>query len=625
MSVLEHINSVLDLRDLSKEEIDALSKEVRDFIIDITSKNGGHVAPGLGVVELTISLLRVFDVPNDVIVWDIGHQAYPWKILTDRKKSFHTLRKKNGISGFLRREESVYDAFGAGHSSTSISAAEGFKIAKDLLKDDSYVIAVIGDGAMTAGMVYEALNNIGHLHHDRLIIVLNDNEMSISKNIGAISTYLNKLMTGKHIQETRNKVKSILDKLGFVPKRFAKLTEEFVKGFATPGILFEELGLNYVGIIDGHNEEALEATLKNLKLIEGPSIMHIATKKGKGYTPAEENPIKWHGVAPYKKESGEASKISGGKSWTQCFSEAITKLAKEDEKIVAITPAMKEGSGLVEFANLFPDRFFDVGIAEQHAATLSAGITAGGLKPVLTYYSTFMQRGYDQIIHDIALQNLGVTLAVDRAGVVGEDGPTHHGVFDIAFLRCIPNIIISSPKDDQELLDLLYTGINSLKPFVVRYPRGEAVLSKSQKQPALIKIGSWEILKKGSDIAIITYSYLLQEALKASEDEELLKYDINPYVINARFLKPLDKNLLLNIASEVNTIVSVEDGVLMGGFGSSLLEFYQENDIKMNILRIGLPDKFIEHASQKELREMYNLSKDGIVNTILHKLHVGKI
>lgn len=620
MSVLESINGILDLKELSKKDIELLIGEVRELIIDTTSKNGGHVAPSLGVVELTIALLRVFDVPDDVIIWDIGHQAYPWKILTDRKDVFHTLRKKDGISGFLRREESIYDFFGAGHSSTSISAAEGFRIAKDIQKDDSYVIAVIGDGAMTAGMVYEALNNIGDLHHDRLIIILNDNEMSISKNIGAISTYLNKLITGKHIQETRNKIKHILDKVGFVPKRFAKLTEEFVKGFATPGILFEELGLNYIGIIDGHDEEALEITLRNAKLIEGPSIIHIVTKKGKGYEPAEINPVKWHGVAPYKRESGEASKLSGVKSWTQCFTEALLEIAKNDEKVVAITPAMKEGSGLVEFANKYPHRFFDVGIAEQHAATMAGGMSAGGLKPILTYYSTFMQRAYDQVIHDIALQNLGVTFAIDRAGLVGEDGATHHGVFDIAFLRCIPNIIIASPKDDIELKDLLYTGINSNKPFVVRYPRGEAVLSDIKRNPNILKIGSWEVLKEGKDIAIITYNYLLQEALKASE--ELLNYDIQASIINARFLKPLDEQMLSELPHYTNTIITIEDGVLAGGFGSSVLEFYEQIDIKMNVFRIGLPDRFIEHGSQKELREMYNLSKNGIIKFILEKLKI---
>ncbi|GAB6077377.1 1-deoxy-D-xylulose-5-phosphate synthase [Hydrogenobaculum acidophilum] len=618
MSVLERINSVLDIKELSKEELSILAKEVRDLIIEVTSKNGGHVAPGLGSVELTIALLRAFDVPKDVIVWDIGHQAYPWKILTDRKNVFYTLRKKDGISGFLKRDESIYDAFGAGHSSTSISAAEGFRVAKDLLKDDSYTVAVIGDGAMTAGMVYEALNNIGHLHHDKFIIILNDNEMSISKNIGAISTYFNKLITGKYIQDTRTKIKHILDKAGFVPKRFAKLTEEFVKGFATPGILFEELGLNYIGIIDGHDEEALETTLKNVKAMEGPVIVHIVTKKGKGYEPAEENPVKWHGVAPYKKESGEASKISGGKSWTQCFSEALIKLAEKDNKIVAITPAMKEGSGLVDFAKKYPDRFFDVGIAEQHAATFSAGLAAGGLKPILTYYSTFMQRAYDQIIHDIALQNLNVVFAVDRAGLVGEDGPTHHGVFDISFLSCIPNIIISSPKDDLELLDLLYTGINARKPFVVRYPRGEAILSKEKREPKLLDIGKWEIVKPGKDVAILTHSYLVKEALEASYD--LVKDGIDTEVINARFIKPLDEHMLLDIAKRFNTVITIEDNVLKGGFGASVIEFYNDNMIKVDVYRIGIPDKFIEHASQKELREMFKLTKDGIKSFILNNV-----
>lgn len=615
-NILGKLNSYKDLRNLSYKELKELSEEIRAYILEVTSKNGGHVAPSLGVVELTIALLRVFSPPDDVIVWDIGHQAYPWKILTDRKESFKTLRKKDGISGFLRRHESLYDAFGAGHSSTSISAALGFRVGKDIKSKyklkalDGWTIAVIGDGSMTAGMAFEAINNVGNLKPNRFLIILNDNEMSISKNVGAISSYLNKIITGHFIQETRTKVKHILDKLGFVPKRFAKLTEEFIKGFATPGIIFEELGLTYIGYIDGHDIETLERTLQNIKSIEGPLLLHVVTKKGKGYKPAEENPIKWHGASPYKIESGEALK-KGELTWTNAVSDILTKLGKENEKVVVITPAMKEGSGLVKFSEEFPDRFFDVGIAEQHAATFSAGLAAEDIRPILCYYSTFMQRAYDQLIHDIALQKLAVTILVDRAGLVGEDGPTHHGVFDISFMRCIPNVIISSPKDTKELQDLIYTSLTVNSPFVIRYPRGEAIYKEYlNAAPKILKIGSWEILKEGNTLAIITYSYLLKEALEAAI--ELEKNGISVSVINARFIKPLDEKLLRDILLNHSYIITVEDHVKAGGFGSSVLEFMAREKIFKPIEIIGIEDEFVEHGTQKELRSLYSLNKEGI-------------
>ncbi len=615
--ILKDYAGPIDIKYLSPDELGELAQEVRDYIIRVASQNGGHVAPGLGTVELTIALLRVFDPPKDVIVWDIGHQAYPWKILTDRKESFPTLRKHRGISGFLRREESLYDAFGAGHSSTSISAALGFRVGKDLKKEEGWTVAVIGDGAMTAGMAFEALNNAGHIRPDRFIVILNDNEMSISPNIGAISTYLNKLISGHFVQETRQKIKSLLQHMGDTPLRIMKLTEEFMKGLISPGVIFEELGFNYIGVIDGHDIEALETTLKNAKDIKGPVLIHVLTKKGKGYKPAEENPVKWHGVAPYKIESGEIIKKSSLPTWTSIFGDAIVELAQMDERIVVITPAMREGSGLAKFAQMFPDRFFDVGIAEQHAATFAAGLACEGLKPVAAYYSTFLQRAYDQVIHDIALQNLPVTFAIDRAGLVGDDGPTHHGVFDLSFLRCVPNLVISAPKDDQELRDLLYTAVNSNSPFALRYPRGVARGIEVQGF-RLIEIGSWEELIPGEDVAILAVGNPVYDALKASE--ELRKEGIRVGVINARFVKPLDEELLLDIVNRYELLITVEDNAVAGGFGSAVLEFLSQKGILKSVINLGIPDRFIEHGAQPILRAEVGIDSESIREAVIEHL-----
>ena len=607
--ILKDYSGPEDLKSMSYEDIEVLASEVRDYIIQVTSKNGGHVGPSLGVVELTIALLRVFDPPKDTIIWDIGHQGYPWKILTDRKEKFPTLRQFEGIAGFLRREESPYDAFGAGHSSTSISAALGFRVAKDLKGDDSYVVAVIGDGAMTAGMAFEALNNAGHIRPDRFIVILNDNEMSISPNVGAISTYLNRIISGRFVQETRQRIKGLVKRLGDKPLRVLKLTEEFLKGLISPGIIFEELGFNYIGVVDGHNIPALEKTLRNIKDIKGPVLLHVVTKKGKGYRPAEEDPVKWHGVAPYKVESGEFIKKPSPPTWTSVFGKAIVELAERDEKIVVITPAMREGSGLVEFSKRFPDRFFDVGIAEQHAGTFAAGLACEGMRPVACYYSTFLQRAYDQVIHDIALQNLPVTFAIDRGGLVGDDGPTHHGVFDLSYLRCIPNMVVSAPKDEQELRDLIYTAIYSGRPFAVRYPRGPAygVPTEGFKR---IEIGTWEELIEGEEIVILAVGYPVYQALKASE--KLYKEGIRVGVVNARFVKPLDEKLLLSLSQKYETIITVEDNVLMGGFGSAVVEFLADRGVKKRVVRLGIPDRFIEHGNQNLLRKLVGIDAEGI-------------
>ncbi len=611
--ILKNYSGPSDIKDLSYEDLEKLAREVRDYIIQVTSKNGGHVGPGLGVVELTIALLRVFDPPKDTVIWDIGHQGYPWKILTDRKEAFPTLRQHGGIAGFLRRVESPYDAFGAGHSSTSISAALGFRIAKDLKGNDSYVVAVIGDGAMTAGMAFEALNNAGHLRPDRFIVILNDNEMSISPNVGAISTYLSRILSGHFVQESRRKIKNLLKHFGDTPLRFMKLTEEFLKGLISPGVIFEELGFNYIGVIDGHDIKALEKTLKNAKDIKGPVLLHVVTKKGKGYRPAEEDPVKWHGVAPYKVESGEIIKKPSPPTWTSVFGKAIVELAEKDERIVVITPAMREGSGLVEFSKRFPERFFDVGIAEQHAATFAAGLACEGMKPVTAYYSTFLQRAYDQVIHDIALQNLPVTFAIDRGGLVGDDGPTHHGVFDLSYLRCIPNMVVSAPKDEQELRDLLYTAVNSSVPFAVRYPRGAAYGVPTEGFNK-IEIGTWEELLEGEDVVILAVGYPVYQAMKAAEN--LYKEGIKAGVVNARFVKPMDENMLLDVCERYDLIITVEDNTVVGGFGSGVLEFLAKRGISKRVVNLGVPDRFIDHGNQNLLRNLVGIDAEGIERAV---------
>ncbi|WP_457625106.1 1-deoxy-D-xylulose-5-phosphate synthase [Persephonella sp.] len=613
--VLSRIRDYRDLKNLSEEEINILIDEIRDYIIDVTSKNGGHIGPSLGVVELTIAVLKVFDPEVDRIVWDIGHQAYSWKILTGRKEQFRTLRQYRGISGFLKRKESKYDHFGAGHSSTSISASLGMRKAKDLLKKDGWTIAVIGDGAMTAGQAFEGLNHAGWLDPDKFIVILNDNQMSISPNVGALYTYFNRIITNEVFQKSRQKLKEIIKKVfGESGAKIARKFEEYVKGLFAPGIIFEELGFTYVGTIDGHNLLELEKTLENVKKMRGPVIVHVLTQKGKGYSPAELNPTPFHGISPFDKITGTPlKKVGAPPSWSKVFGEALVELAEKDEKIVAITPAMKEGSGLTKFADRFPERFYDVGIAEQHAATFAAGLSAEGMKPVLSYYSTFLQRGYDQVIHDIALQHLPVVIAIDRAGLVGEDGPTHHGIYDIAFLRAIPDIVISAPKDQQELRDLLYTAINSGKVFAIRYPRGAVIGSKAEGFRE-IEIGSWEVIDEGKDISILAVGKYVSRALDVKK--LLKKYGFNPTVVNARFIRPMDKKLLKDILKTHKYIVTMEDGTLNGGFGSAVAEYILDNRYMNELLRFGIPDKFVQHGKIEQLEEELGLLPEQIVERI---------
>ncbi len=617
--VLSKIRDYRDLKNLSKDEISVLTEEIRDYIIDVTSKNGGHIGPSLGVIELTIALLMAFDPEKDRLVWDIGHQAYAYKILTGRKEAFKTLRQYKGISGFLKRKESPYDHFGAGHSSTSISASLGMRVAKDILHKEGYTVAIIGDGAMTAGQAFEGLNHAGWLDPSKFIVILNDNQMSISPNVGALYTYFNKIITNQVFQKPRQKLKEILKAVfGESGAKMARKIEEYVKGLFAPGIIFEELGFTYVGTIDGHNLFDLEKTLENVKKMRGPILVHVITQKGKGYKPAEDNPTPFHGISPFDKITGVPIKKAGAKpSWSKAFGEALVELAEKDEKIVAITPAMKEGSGLTEFAERFPDRFFDVGIAEQHAATFAAGLSTEGIKPVASFYSTFLQRAYDQVIHDIAIQELPVVIAIDRAGLVGDDGPTHHGVFDISFLRAVPNIIISAPKDWQELRDLLYTGIKSGKIFAIRYPRGSVYGEKGEGFKE-IPIGSWEVLEEGREIAILAVGKYVKKALETRDI--LRKYGFNPTVVNARFIRPFDEDLLKKLLKSHKYIVTMEDGALNGGFGSGIGEYILDNGYINSLIRFGIPDRFIEHGKIELLERDLGLLPEQMAERIKEKV-----
>ncbi|WP_457621147.1 1-deoxy-D-xylulose-5-phosphate synthase [Persephonella sp.] len=613
--VLNRIQDFRDLRNLSEEELNLLAQDIREYIIDVTSKNGGHIGPSLGVVELTIALLRTFDPEIDRIIWDIGHQAYSYKILTGRKEQFKTIRQYGGISGFLKIKESPYDHFGAGHSSTSISAALGMRVAKDLLNREGYTIAVIGDGAMTAGQAFEGLNHAGWLDPSKFIVVLNDNQMSISPNVGAIYSYFNKIITNEVYQRSRQKLKDVLKVVfGESGAKFARKLEEYAKGLFTPGVIFEELGFTYVGTIDGHSISDLEQTLNNVKKMRGPILVHVITQKGKGYKPAEENPTPFHGISPFDKITGVPIKRSKEKpSWSKAFGEALIELAEKDDRIIAITPAMREGSGLTEFSERFPDRFFDVGIAEQHAATFAAALSKEGMKPVASFYSTFLQRAYDQVIHDIAIQGLPVVLAIDRAGIVGEDGPTHHGVFDISFLRSIPDIVISAPKDWQELRDLLYTGINSGRIFAIRYPRG-TVSGDREDSFNEIKIGSWEIISEGRDIAVLAVGKYVQRAVQVKE--LLKKYGYNVTVVNARFIRPMDEGMLDEILRSHKYVVTMEDGSLNGGFGSAVGEFILDNLYTNLLLRFGIPDRFIGHGKIELLEKDLGLLPEQMAEKI---------
>jgi 1-deoxy-D-xylulose-5-phosphate synthase len=625
MALLEKIDSPKDIKKLSLKELYQLAQELREYIVDVVSKNGGHLAPNLGAVELTLALHYVFDSPKDKLIWDVGHQAYAHKIITGRREAFKNLRKLNGISGFLKRSESEHDIFGAGHASTALSAALGFAVARDLKGENYKVVAIVGDGALTGGMALEALNNIGHLKKD-LIIVLNDNEMSIAENVGAISNYLSKIVTSPKYYKAKEELWEFLEKIPshFLSKRLrelAKKIKENLKSFAVPTILFEELGIEYVGPLNGHDLEQLIETFSRIKRVKtGPILIHVLTRKGKGYKPAEENPEFFHGLGPFDKETGKPLKTSDKPSYTSIFRKAIVDIAEKDDKVVAITAAMPLGTGLDLFRERFPNRFFDVGIAEQHAITFAAGLALNGLKPFACIYSTFLQRAFDQLIHDIGIQKIPVRIVMDRGGIVGEDGATHNGVFDYAYLRIIPNFVVMAPKDEDELVDMLYTMLHYEEgPITVRYPKGSVVGVPMKESPEIIPIGTWEKLwgKDFKDIVIVATGSMVYPALFAAK--RLESEGIQTTVINGRFIKPLDSQMLREIIeSSPKAIITVEEGNLPGGFGSAVNEqiIHISRGKKFNIHNIGLPDTFIEQGAREEILKLYLLDEEGTYNQI---------
>ncbi len=612
---LEKINSPEDLKKLNTVELARLAEEIRPYIIKVVSRTGGHLSSNLGVVELTIALHYVFDAPNDKIIWDVGHQCYTHKILTERKGKFDTLRQDEGLSGFPSRKESVYDVFDTGHASNSISIAVGLAEAQKKADKKQKIVAVIGDGSLTGGMSFEALNHAGHLKSN-IIVVLNDNEMSISKNIGALSSYLNKIMTGEFVSNVREEIKNILKNIPAVGDKVYKAArhlEETIKGFVTPGMLFEALGFQYVGPVDGHNLNHLIDNLKNVKRLKGPVLIHVVTKKGKGYTYAEDDPTRFHGVSTFEMKTGN-SIDNGSYTYTDVFGDTIIELAKKDERIIAVTAAMGLGTGLEKFSQFFPERFYDIGIAEQHGVTFAAAMALGGLKPIVAIYSTFLQRAYDQIVIDVCLQNLPVVFAIDRSGIVGQDGPTHHGIFDISYFRHIPNMVLMSPKDKNELRQMIYSAYLYERPVAIRYPRGEAQGVKIDEDFKEIPIGRWEILREGEDVAIIACGNTVYPAIAAAR--ELEEEGIHSSVINGRFIKPMDRNMLVDLATHTKKILTVEEGAVIGGFGSGVMELLSEEGIAMPVKSIGIPDIFLSHGSQKMLRKQIGLDQEGIKRVI---------
>ena len=614
MSILETINSPEDLKKLSAARLPAVAAELRQMIIETCAKNGGHLAPSLGVVELTIALHRVFSTPADKIVWDVGHQAYAHKILTGRRDRFGTLRTLNGISGFPKRGESPHDAFDVGHSSTSISAATGYAAARDLDGRTNKVLAVIGDGSMTGGIAYEGMIHAGHLDKD-LIVILNDNEMSIAENVGALSNFLSRTSSSEFVHRFKKDVESFLKRVdvGKGVLHVARKIEDSFKGFFTPGMLFEAFGFDYIGPIDGHDLPMLIETLEKVKHFNDAVLIHVLTKKGKGYKPAEDNPSLFHGVGPFDIGTGKILKGKGGAaSYTAIFGSALCKLAAEDERITAITAAMPDGTGLTAFAKEFPGRFFDVGIAEQHGVTFAAGLASEGLRPVFAVYSTFLQRAYDQVFHDVCLQNLPVTFAIDRGGVVGSDGPTHHGAFDLSYLRHLPNMTLMAPKDENELQHMLATAIALGQPAAIRYPRGNGYGVPLDQTLHPLPVGKAEVLRKGNDGALLALGSMVFPALEAAAMLEE-QHGMRLTVVNARFVKPLDAALILELAGEFGTLVTLEENALQGGFGTAVLELLEERGLSgTRVLRLGYPDSYIPQGEQHELRAMLGLDPAGI-------------
>ena len=617
-SVLKDVKFPSDIRNLDIAHLNKLAQEIRELMINTVASSGGHLASSLGTVELTLALHYVFNTPQDKIIWDVGHQAYTHKIITGRRDDFINLRKQNGISGFPRREESPYDVFNVGHSGTSISAAAGFTEAGCLKGTKNRIIAIIGDGSMTTGMAFEGLNWAGD-RKKNMIIVLNDNEMSISSNVGAMSSYLNRVMTGHTITTLKADIKNFLDGIpgiGGNVIKFVRQIEEILKTLMVPGALFEEMGFTYVGPLEGHNLNYLIRNFKNIREMTGPILVHVITKKGKGYEFAEEDPLGFHGVAPFDVETGQAiSSPSTIPTYTTIFGRTLVQLARHDSRILAITAAMCEGTGLNPFAQEFPKRFYDVGIAEQHAVTFAAGLAVEGLIPVVAVYSTFLQRAYDQIVHDVCLQKLPVVFAIDRGGLVGEDGATHQGLLDYSYLRSIPNIIVMAPKDENELQHMLKTAVDCGQPVSLRYPRGRGVGVVLDEELRKLEIGKGEVLREGSDLAIIAVGSTVHPALSAAG--RLAEEGFNVKVINARFVKPLDEKLILKTVATVDKIITVEENILQGGFGSAVLELLAEQGITgVQVKRLGISDEFVKHATQAEQRRKYGIDEEGIIRTI---------
>jgi 1-deoxy-D-xylulose-5-phosphate synthase len=605
--LLEIINNPDDLRQLERKQLSQLADELRAFLVESVSQTGGHLSSNLGTVELTIALHYVFNTPDDKLVWDVGHQTYSHKILTGRREAMKTLRMADGLSGFPKRSESPFDAFGTGHSSTSISAALGMAVAARLAGNSNRAVAIIGDGAMTGGMAFEALNSAGTLDAN-LLVVLNDNDMSISTPVGALNNYLAKLMSGRFYAAMRRGSEKVLK--GMPPVlEFAKRAEEHVKGMVTPGTLFEELGFNYIGPIDGHDLDTLVTTLQNIRELEGPQFLHIVTQKGKGYAHAEEDCVLYHGVGKFDPVAGIVAKPASKKTYTQIFGDWLCDMAAADDKLVGITPAMCEGSGMVEFAEKFPQRYFDVGIAEQHALTFAAGLACDGYKPVVAIYSTFLQRAYDQLIHDIAIQNLPVLLAIDRGGLVGADGATHAGSFDLSFLRCIPNMTVMAPSDENECRQMLTTAYRMNTPTAVRYPRGSGTGATAQAALQTLPIGKGEVRRQGAKIAILAFGSMLAPSLAAADS-------LDATVANMRFVKPLDEELVLKLAREHTLLVTVEENVVQGGAGSAVAECLAQHGITVALLHLGLPDTFIEQGEPAKLLADCGLDATGITNSI---------
>ena len=616
---LNKISSPSFLKNLNQKQLEALAGDIRSFLIEKCSATGGHIGPNLGVVELTIALHKAFNSPTDKFLWDVGHQAYVHKILTGRASQFDTLRQFKGLCGFPKRVESEHDEWETGHSSTSLSAAMGMAAARDIKKEKNYIIPIIGDGALTGGMALEALNHIGH-EKKNMIVILNDNEMSIAPNVGALHNVLGRLRTAKEYSKAKEELEQLMNKIPVVGGKLANTAERLkdsLKYLVVSGVFFEELGFKYLGPIDGHDFEALEKTFEYAKKVKGPVLVHVITKKGKGYKPAEEDTVgTWHGTGPYKIETGDFVKSAvKGPAWSSLIAESVRKCMKEDERIVAITPAMPVGSKLEGIQKDFPNRFFDVGIAEQHAATMAAGLATQKMKPFLAIYSTFLQRAYDQVLHDIARPNLNVFIGIDRAGLVGADGETHQGVFDIAFLRHIPNIVLMMPKDENEGQHMVKTALEyDGGPIALRYPRGNGIGVAMDAEMKAIPIGTWEVLREGKDAAILTFGTTIPMAMEAAEQLALQGIDVK--VVNARFIKPLDEKMLHDLMKSNCPILTIEEAVLQGGFGSAVLEFAADNQYKVSIDRIGIPDQFIEHGNVDELLNEIHVTTDETVKRI---------